>query len=84
MMITNQRYTFTPPGHTAPIKINGVQNYSPGQMRQVDVYLLFVPPELQSLLPDRYECDTWGDVLRTLARVFCDGDEKAAKELIQP
>jgi hypothetical protein len=63
-----------------PIKVLGLQNYSPDQSRKVDVWKLDVPPEYTSRFGGHVEFDSWKVMIATLARMFCDGDEKAASD----
>lgn len=75
--IPNQIYQFTPPEGSVPIRILGLQDYSPGQNRKVDAWRIEAPPELAVRFGNDLEFDTWKVVVATLARMFCDGDEKA-------
>lgn len=81
-MIINQTYRFQPPGGDAPIVIYGLQEYSPGQVRKVDVWKLNVPEPYRELISDGEELTSYGSVIRALARLFCDADEQKAKALI--
>ena len=79
-MMIECTYEFTPPGGKARIKIHGMQPYSPGQTRKVKVWKLDVPDEYAARLERDAEFDSWGVVIRTLANLFCGGEEQAAKE----
>lgn len=85
MLIPNQTYQFVPPegDTTKPIKIDGLQEYSPEQSRKVDVWAFTVPDAYASKLQDGTECRSYGEVIRTLAAAFCDGDEEAIKRLMR-
>jgi hypothetical protein len=77
MMIVEQRHVFRPPdGLGGPIVIVGMQEYSPGQTSKATRWSLGVPKEYRDRIPDRTECSSYGEVRRTLARCFFDGDEK--------
>ena len=78
-MMIECSYEFTPPGGKTAITIHGMQPYSPGQERKAQVWQVQVPDEYAPKLRST-DFDTWGVVLRTLANVFCDGNEDAAKE----
>ena len=80
MMISNRRYEFTPPDSSSAIIIEGLQHYSPGRTRKVDVYKLDVPAEHAARFGGRVDFNTWKALIATLARMFCDGDEKAAAD----
>ncbi len=80
MMIPNRRYEFTPPGSSSPITISGLQDYSPGKARKVEVYKVDMSAEQAAQFGGHVEFDTWKAVIVTLARMFCDGDEKDASD----
>jgi hypothetical protein len=84
MKIENQRYQFVPRGGdaSAPIQIIGLQEYSPGQSRKFDHWLLRVPEQHRQVIPDGIECDSFGAVLRVLARAYFDGDVTKAQSAI--
>ncbi|PSM15854.1 hypothetical protein C7T96_23120 [Nitratireductor sp. StC3] len=85
MLIPNQTYQFVPRDGdiTKPIIIAGLQGYSPGQSRKVDVWAFTVPDAYRSKLQDGTECRSYGEVIRTLAAVFYDGDEEAVGRLMK-
>jgi hypothetical protein len=78
--IQNQVYEFVPPQGSVQIKILVLQDYSPGQARKVHVWRVEPPPELASCFGGHVEFDNWKVLIATLARMFCDGDEKAASD----
>jgi hypothetical protein len=80
MMIPNRTYEFTPPSGGPPITVHGLQDYSPGQSRKVDVWRAEPSPEMESRFGGHVEFDNWKVMIATLARMFCDGDEKAASD----
>ena len=84
MKIQNQSYQFVPPGGDPanPIRILGLQEYSPGQSRKTDVWLLKVPEAYRHAIPDGTECESYGAVLRFIARIYFDGDDAKAKSAI--
>jgi hypothetical protein len=71
---------FGPPQGSAQIKILVLQDYSSGQPRKVHVWRVEPPPELESGFGGHVEFDNWKVLIATLARMFCDGDEKAASD----
>lgn len=75
MMVTNTRYEFTLGGGS--ISVIGLQDYSPGQIRKVDVWKVVVP-EVHANKLGGAEFSSWGSMLKTLADVFCGGHTDAA------
>jgi hypothetical protein len=85
MMIINQRLEFTPPDGDPdrPILILGLQEYSPGQARKVDLWKLEPPAEFAALFGAHVEFDTYASMCATLANRFCDGDQAAVRDRIK-
>lgn len=79
MMIPSRTYEFTPPSGGPPIAVHGLQDYSPGQTRKVEIWRLEVPAEHVAKLGSHIEFDSWATMLATLANMFCDGDKDAAE-----
>src|SRR5690606_34857305 len=82
MIIQNQRYGFTPPGGKGQIRILGGQEYSPGQARKSDIWLIAFPEEYAHRLPKLGEHESYSsyaEVVRVLAAAFFDGDESKVK-----
>jgi hypothetical protein len=79
MMIPNQQYEFTPSNGdpTRPIVILGLQEYSPGQTRKVDVWKLVLPAEYAPQFGGHVEFPHFSSMLTALANHFCGGDEAA-------
>jgi hypothetical protein len=75
MKIANQRYYIAIPGYPEPVRLLGLQEYSPGQSSRVDVWQIQVPKELQDKLQDGWEASSYPEALRTIARAFFGGDE---------
>ena len=82
----NQRYEFTPPygDPTQPILVFGVQEYSPGQSRECNLWRLKVPDAYAGKLDDQTECDSYGSVCRLLAGIFFGGDVAQVVNFIVP
>ena len=77
MMIQNVSYGFVPPGGSASIRVMGAQEYSPGQTRKNDIWLIAVPEEYSGRMPvlgkgESYS--SYGECLRILAGAFFEGD----------
>lgn len=80
-MVINRVYEFTPPDGAAVIKVVGLQNYSPGQTRKVDLWILEAPTEYAAHFGKGIpEFERWSVLVATLANMFCDGNEKDASE----
>jgi hypothetical protein len=79
-MIATRRHEFTPPNGGPPITVHGLQDYSPGQSRKVEVWKLDVPAVHAVQFGGHVEFDNWKVMIATLARMFCSGDEKAASD----
>ena len=84
MQIPNQIYEFTPPGGEGkpPIVILGLQEYSPGQSRKVDLWRFEVPDDFVGNIPNGTEVTTFAVVERYLAESFCEGDQAAVRPLL--
>lgn len=84
MRFIEQRHEFRPPNGdpSRPIVILGLQDYSPGQTRKVKVWRLKVPDEYRGRVSDETECSSFGEVCRTLASCFFDGDVERVKPCI--
>ena len=82
MKVIEQIYEFTPPDGDPgePIKVIGLQDYSPDQPRKVAVWEITVPGRYRSRLPNGLECHSYAEVCGTLARCFFDGDETKVRE----
>lgn len=86
MKVINQRYEFLPPkgDPTLAIVILGLQEYSPGRTRKVEVWTIHDPPETYALmLGRRFEFDNWKVLVEALAHVFCDDDLAVAAERLK-
>ena len=84
MMIANMVYEFIPLANASPIRILGVQDYSPGQVRKVDAWRLDLPAEHAARFGDQVEFDSWDAMLSALAGAFLGGDTDAVSERLVP
>lgn len=82
MMVPTCRYGFTPPDGGPPIGVSGLQDYSPGQMIEVDVWKLELPPERAVQFGSHVEFASHDSLLTALAQHFCNGDKIAASALL--
>jgi hypothetical protein len=80
MIIANTIYEFTPLASGAPVRVLGVQNYSPGQVQKVETWRLDLPAEYAGQFGDHVEFDSWDAMLSALASAFLDGDIDAVSE----
>ena len=80
MMIANTIYEFTPLASGSPVRILGVQDYSPGQARKVEAWRLDLPAEYAGQFGGHVEFESWDAMLFALAGAFLDGDTNAVSE----
>jgi len=80
MMIANTIYEFRPLASGSPVRVLGVQDYSPGQVRKVETWRLDLPAEYADQVGDHVEFDSWDAMLSALAGAFLDGDIDAVSE----
>lgn len=82
MKVIEQIYEFTPPNGDAdhPIKVIGMKDYPQDRPRRVTVWEVTVPGSWRARMPGRFECRSYAEVCRTLARCFFDGDETRVRE----
>jgi hypothetical protein len=79
-MIANVVYEFTPLSSGSPVRVLGVQDYSPGQARRVETWRLDLPAEYAGQFGNHVEFDSWDAMLSALACAFLDGDTDAVSE----
>jgi hypothetical protein len=82
--IINQRYEFRPPGGdpAQPILIFGIQEFSPGQTQECDLWRVKTPQAFADKLEGQTECDSYGAVCRLLAGAFFGGDVARVADFI--
>ncbi len=80
MMIANVIYEFRPLSSGSPVRVLGVQDYSPGQVQKVEAWRVDFPAEYAGQFGDHVEFDSWDAMLSALAGAFLDGDTDAVSE----
>ena len=70
MKIPSCRYEFTPPDGGPPIGVSGLQDYSPGQTRKVDVWRIEVSAELAAQFGVRTEFGSHDSMLAARSTIL--------------
>lgn len=79
MLALNQSHEITVPGGdpARPVKLLGMQDYSPGQTRKVDEWHVQVPDDLLARWGNHHFFGSYKAACEAIATVFFGGDEAA-------